>query len=91
MSNLNSFEHLLPPSWKQLVVGWLAEDAPSFDYGGYIVGDVSREAFLFGKGSQPAVLAGSPFVDEIFTQLDCKFVVFFFALASLKMIVGVSF
>lgn len=68
----NSFEHLLPPSWKQHVVGWLAEDAPSFDYGGYIVGDVSHEAFLFGKGSQPAVLAGSPFVDEIFTQLDCK-------------------
>jgi nicotinate-nucleotide pyrophosphorylase (carboxylating) len=69
-----AFEHLLPPSWKQQVAGWLAEDTPSFDYGGYVVGEVFREAFLFGKGSQPAVLAGSPFVDEIFTQLDCKFV-----------------
>jgi len=67
-----SFEHLLPPSWKQQVGTWLAEDTPSFDYGGYIVGDVLREAFLFGKGSQPAVLAGSPFVDEIFAHLDCK-------------------
>ena len=67
-----SFEHLLPPSWKQQVGNWLAEDTPSFDYGGYVVGDALREAFLFGKGSQPAVLAGSPFVDEIFAQLDCK-------------------
>ena len=69
-----SFEHLLPPSWRQHVAGWLVEDTPSFDYGGYVVGDVLREAFLFGKGSQPAVLAGSPFVDEIFAQLDCKYV-----------------
>ena len=69
-----SFEHLLPPSWKQQVGSWLAEDAPSFDYGGYVVGDVLREAFLFGKGSQTAVLAGSPFVDEIFVHLDCKYV-----------------
>ncbi|KAF8812272.1 nicotinate-nucleotide diphosphorylase [Phlegmacium glaucopus] len=72
MAGNNSFEHLLPPTWKQQVAGWLAEDTPSFDYGGYVVGDVLREAFLFGKGSQPAVLAGSPFVDEIFAQLDCK-------------------
>lgn len=72
MLRRNSFEHLLPPSWKQQVAGWLLEDTPSFDYGGYVVGEVFREAFLFGKGSQPAVLAGSPFVDEIFTQLDCK-------------------
>ena len=74
---MNSFEHLLPPSWKQQVVGWLAEDTPSFDYGGYVVGDAFREALLIGKGSQLAVLAGSPFVDEIFTQLDCKFVFLF--------------
>jgi len=72
MSGHNCFEHLLPPSWKQQVAGWLVEDTPSLDYGGYVVGDVLREAFLFGKGSQPAVLAGSPFVDEIFTQLDCR-------------------
>lgn len=68
----NSYEHLLPPSWKTQVAEWLAEDTPSFDYGGYVVGEVFREAFLLGKGSQPAVLAGSPFVTEIFHQLGCQ-------------------
>ncbi|KDR83927.1 hypothetical protein GALMADRAFT_54524 [Galerina marginata CBS 339.88] len=72
MSTGNSYEYLLPPSWKQQVAGWLAEDTPSFDYGGYVVGEVLREAFLLGKGSQTAVLAGSPFVTEIFTQLGCE-------------------
>jgi hypothetical protein len=69
---LKSYEHLLPPSWRRQVAEWLAEDTPSFDYAGYIVGEVEREAFLFGKGHQPAVLAGSPFVTEIFTQLGCE-------------------
>jgi nicotinate-nucleotide pyrophosphorylase (carboxylating) len=68
----NSYEHLLPPSWKRQVAEWLAEDTPSFDYAGYVVGEVKREAFLLGKGHQPAVLAGSPFVTEIFTQLGCE-------------------
>lgn len=68
----NRYEHLLPPSWKQQVAAWLAEDIPSFDYGGYVVGEAEREAFLLGKGTEPAVLAGSPFVTEIFKQLDCK-------------------
>jgi nicotinate-nucleotide pyrophosphorylase (carboxylating) len=68
----NSFEHLLPPSWKPQVTAWLAEDTPSFDYGGYIVGEAHREAFLFGKGKQAAVLAGSPFFTEVFAQLGCR-------------------
>jgi len=68
----NSFEHLLPPSWKSQITTWLAEDTPSFDYGGYVVGEVHREAFLFGKGKQAAVLAGSPFFTEVFTQLGCQ-------------------
>ena len=72
MSATGSFEHLLPPSWKPLVTAWLAEDTPSFDYGGYVVGEVHREAFLFGKGKQVAVLAGSPFFTEVFTQLGCQ-------------------
>jgi nicotinate-nucleotide pyrophosphorylase (carboxylating) len=67
-----SFEHLLPPSWKVQVTAWLAEDTPSFDYGGYVVGEAQREAFLLGKGSQTAVLAGAPFVTEIFAQLGCE-------------------
>lgn len=70
------YAHLLPPNWKSIVTTWLAEDAPSFDYGGYVVGEATRCAFLFGKGKQTAVLAGVPFVDEIFAQLDCGCVAF---------------
>ena len=67
-----SYAHLLPPSWKSQITQWLQEDTPSFDYGGFVVGEAPREAFLFGKGKDPAVLAGSPFVTEIFAQLDCE-------------------
>ncbi|KAJ3511907.1 hypothetical protein NMY22_g15496 [Coprinellus aureogranulatus] len=70
-TTLLQYAHLLPPSWKTQVSAWLAEDTPSFDYGGFVVGEVEREAFLFGKGKEPAVLAGSPFVTEIFEQLGC--------------------
>jgi len=66
------FAHVLPPSWKATVNAWLAEDTPSFDWGGYVVGEAQREAFLLGKGKQTAVLAGVPFVDEIFSQLGCQ-------------------
>ncbi|SRR6266404_4605339 len=67
-----TFAHLLPPSWKSQVSVWLAEDIPSFDYGGFVVGEAPREAFLLGK-SKCAVLAGTPFVDEIFRLLDCTY------------------
>lgn len=56
------------------MVAWLGEDTPSFDYGGFVVGEAQREAFLLGKGSKRAVLAGMPFVDEIFRHLDCMYV-----------------
>lgn len=64
--------HILPPSWEATVVAWLEEDTPSFDWGGYVVGEVEREAFLLGKGKTPAVLAGVPFVDKIFSHLGCQ-------------------
>ncbi|TFK28893.1 nicotinate-nucleotide diphosphorylase [Coprinopsis marcescibilis] len=67
-----SYAHLLPPSWKSQIAQWLEEDTPSFDYGGFVVGEVPRTAFLWGKGKDPAVLAGSPFVTEIFQQLGCE-------------------
>lgn len=69
---IDHFEHLLPPSWKPQVTAWLQEDTPSFDYGGFVVGEAQREAFLLGKGTQPAVLAGRPFFTEVFTQLGCE-------------------
>lgn len=56
------------------MAAWLHEDTPSFDYGGFVVGEAPREAFLLGKGSKRAVLAGAPFVDEIFHLLDCTYV-----------------
>ncbi len=74
MANTPALANLLPPSWKTKVSEWLAEDTPSFDYGGYIVGEAPREAFLLGKGSQAAVLAGVPFFTEVFEQLGCKLV-----------------
>ncbi|KAI0722250.1 nicotinate-nucleotide diphosphorylase [Cerioporus squamosus] len=69
---VDNFAHLLPPSWKTQITTWLQEDTPSFDYGGFVVGEVQREAFLLGKGKQTAVLAGAPFFEEVFAQLGCE-------------------
>lgn len=66
------FAHLLPPGWTSIVQTWLQEDTPSFDWGGYVVGESVREAYLLGKGGAPAVLAGTPFVQEIFERLGCE-------------------
>jgi hypothetical protein len=41
--------HLLPPGYKRTVSAWLEEDAPSFDYGGFVVGEDPAEAKLLGK------------------------------------------
>ena len=41
--------HLLPQTYKRLVAEWLEEDTPSFDYGGFVVGDEVAEAKLLGK------------------------------------------
>jgi nicotinate-nucleotide pyrophosphorylase (carboxylating) len=60
---------LLPVHWKSQIAAWYAEDTPSFDYGGFVVGDSERTATLFGKSK--GVLAGVPFFDEIFAQAGC--------------------
>ncbi|ORY15892.1 Quinolinate phosphoribosyl transferase [Clohesyomyces aquaticus] len=41
--------HLLPNTYKRLVSEWLEEDTPSFDYGGFVVGEEMSEAKLLGK------------------------------------------
>lgn len=64
-----SLEHLLPASWKAQITAWLAEDTPSFDYGGFVVGDVPRTATLWAKSS--GIVAGVPFFDEVFAQCGC--------------------
>lgn len=74
-----SFAHLLPPSFRELVRAFLAEDTPSFDIGGFVVGDAPEEAALLLKGAPPVsgaalggvVLAGVPFFDAVFAELGC--------------------
>lgn len=68
-SHHGDLSDLLPSHWTTVVTGWLAEDTPSFDYGGFVVGSAPRTAHLLCKS--PGILAGRPFVDEIFRQLDC--------------------
>eukprot|EP00741_Cyanophora_paradoxa_P009337 tig00000144_g9045.t1 len=63
-------EHLLPPALPSLVESWLREDIPSFDVGGYTVGENVLTANLLGKGH--GVLAGVPFFNEVFRQLQCE-------------------
>lgn len=41
--------HLLPGTYKRLIASWLEEDCPSFDYGGFVVGESEGEARLLGK------------------------------------------
>lgn len=61
---------LLPVHFKGQITEWLREDTPSFDYGGYVVGNAIRTATLFCKS--PGILAGVPFFDEVFTQCGCE-------------------
>jgi nicotinate-nucleotide pyrophosphorylase (carboxylating) len=71
---MSSHSHLLPNGFKAQIAQWLQEDTPSFDYGGYVVGETDQEAILYCKAE--GVLAGVPFFDEVFKQLDCKYVNF---------------
>ncbi|KAI9285881.1 Quinolinate phosphoribosyl transferase [Umbelopsis sp. AD052] len=67
---MSSHAHLLPNGYKAQIAQWLQEDTPSFDYGGYVVGESDQKAVLYCKAE--GVLAGVPFFDEVFKQLDCK-------------------
>lgn len=62
--------HLLPSNYKSLISSWLDEDCPSFDYGGFVVGESPGEAKLLGKGK--GIVAGVPFFNEVFSQLGCS-------------------
>lgn len=54
---------------KTTVQGWLKEDIPSFDYGGFVVGDKQEKAVLLCKSN--GVLAGVPFFNAIFAEVGC--------------------
>ena len=63
--------NLLPPvNLQDVVKSWLKEDTPSFDYGGYVVGDREETAVLLCKS--PGILCGIPFFEAIFHELNCK-------------------
>jgi nicotinate-nucleotide pyrophosphorylase len=64
-----NLEHLLPTNWKKTVSQWMDEDTPSFNYGGFVVGNAQTEAVLYCKS--PGVLAGVPFFNEVFKQVGC--------------------
>eukprot|EP01035_Chromulina_nebulosa_P006331 gene6331-8557_t len=64
------FHHLLPPGYKDIVKQWVIDDCPTFDVGGFVVGEKTETALLYCKSS--AVLAGVPFADVIFEQLDLQ-------------------
>ncbi|KAJ1722440.1 nicotinate-nucleotide diphosphorylase (carboxylating) [Coemansia erecta] len=66
---MSKFAALLPPTFARTIESWLAEDIPSFDYGGYVVGDDEKVATLYCKS--PGVLAGVPFFNEVFRQTGC--------------------
>ncbi|RAH58230.1 nicotinate-nucleotide pyrophosphorylase [Aspergillus piperis CBS 112811] len=69
-SQYGDLRHLLPGNYKRLIADWLEEDCPSFDYGGFVVGESEGEARLLGKSE--GILAGVPFFDEVFSQLGCS-------------------
>lgn len=62
--------NILPISWKHVIGTWLREDIPNIDYGGFVVGEKQESATLFGKSE--GILAGVPFFEEIFKQLECS-------------------
>lgn len=73
ISNMTEFTHLLATNYKKLIAQYLEEDVPSFDYGGYVVGEDEKVAILYCKAE--GVLAGVPLFNEVFKQLGCRQVV----------------
>ena len=68
---MRELSHTLPPhSVRSLIRQWLAEDTPSFDCGGFVVGDKEDEAWLLCKSR--GVLSGCPFFQAVFDELDCS-------------------
>lgn len=67
---MSEFTHLLATNYKKLIAQYLEEDVPSFDYGGYVVGEEDKVAILYCKAE--GVLAGVPLFNEVFKQLGCR-------------------
>ncbi|KAJ8312105.1 hypothetical protein KUTeg_009478, partial [Tegillarca granosa] len=67
--NPNLSHVLHPVTLKHMAREWLKEDTPNFDYGGFVVGEKEETSVLLMKSS--GVLAGIPFFDAVFKELDC--------------------
>lgn len=67
--NPNLAHVLHPVTLRHMAREWLKEDTPNFDYGGFVVGEKEETALLLMKGE--GVLAGIPFFDAIFKELEC--------------------
>ncbi|XP_012515818.1 PREDICTED: nicotinate-nucleotide pyrophosphorylase [carboxylating] [Propithecus coquereli] len=62
---------LLPPTTlAALADSWLREDCPGLNYAAWVAGAAPSQAALWAKS--PGVLAGRPFFDAIFAQLNCQ-------------------
>lgn len=72
MSQISEFSAALPANgrWKQNITDWLSEDVPSFDIGGYVVGDDIKSATVLCK--QSGVFSGQSFANEVFKQCDLE-------------------
>ncbi|KAK9468992.1 Quinolinate phosphoribosyl transferase [Lipomyces arxii] len=68
------YKNLLPASgeWKNDIRRFLSEDVPSFDVGGFVVGDSEKSATVNCK--QSGVLAGVPFAQELADQCGLQIV-----------------
>ncbi|GAB1292712.1 Nicotinate-nucleotide pyrophosphorylase [Apodemus speciosus] len=53
-----------------LANGWLQEDCPGLNFASLVTGSAPSQAVLWAKS--PGILAGRPFFDAIFTQLNCQ-------------------
>ncbi|XP_076307436.1 nicotinate-nucleotide pyrophosphorylase [carboxylating]-like isoform X3 [Tachypleus tridentatus] len=61
---------LHPLNLKKLVCQWLNEDTSSFDFAGAAVGEHAITAEILCKSA--GIIAGIPFANAIFKQLDCN-------------------
>ena len=63
-------ENLIPTHLlDQHITTWLHEDLPNIDYTGYVLGDATATARILCKS--PGVLCGRPFVNRLFSRLEC--------------------
>uniref|UniRef100_A0A8I6G1S5 Nicotinate-nucleotide pyrophosphorylase [carboxylating] n=1 Tax=Rattus norvegicus TaxID=10116 RepID=A0A8I6G1S5_RAT len=71
LSPTEGLQFLLPPaSLAALANSWLQEDCPGLNFASLVTGSAPAQAVLWAKS--PGVLAGRPFFDAIFTQLNCQ-------------------